>query len=61
MDENKIVTIEESGYKKIARECRSIDVSSNENDMRNVLQVILMIAEEEIKKELNTSADNENV
>lgn len=56
-----VTELKESGYKKIDRECRCIDASSNENDLRNALQVILMIADEEIKKELNTTATNENV
>lgn len=56
-----IVEIKESGYKKIVRECRCIDVGSTENDLRNTLQVILLIAQEEIEKELNTTAGNENV
>ncbi len=60
---SNVTEIKENGYQKIIRECRSIDAGSTENDLRNALQVILLIAQEEIdkEKELNTTNTDENV
>ena len=56
-----VIELKESGYRKIFRKCRDVNASSNENDLRNVLQVISSISELELKKESNATATNETV